>query len=174
MPVNSYKVDEQSSETGKLKTLFRLLSYLAVYKKEIISVLLIMAFCVAVSLLNPLIMEEAIDHFISAGNQDGLWKLIGFALSLNILMVIAIKIRMYVMARVCNNILVTIRQELYTHIQTLDFHFFDSRPTGKILARIIGDINSLKDVLSNCVTTLIPDFITICAVAVIMFVKIRF
>ena len=44
MPVNSYKVDEQSSETGKLKTLFRLLSYLAVYKKEIISVLLIMAF----------------------------------------------------------------------------------------------------------------------------------
>ena len=86
-------------------------------------------------------------------------------------MVIAIKIRMYVMARVCNNILVTIRQELYTHIQTLDFHFFDSRPTGKILARIIGDINSLKDVLSNCVTTLIPDFITICAVAVIMFVK---
>ncbi|MCI8847042.1 MAG: ABC transporter ATP-binding protein [Lachnospiraceae bacterium] len=171
MPVNSYKVDEQSSETGKLKTLFRLLSYLAVYKKEIISVLLIMAFCVAVSLLNPLIMEEAIDHFISAGNQDGLWKLIGFALSLNILMVIAIKIRMYVMARVCNNILVTIRQELYTHIQTLDFHFFDSRPTGKILARIIGDINSLKDVLSNCVTTLIPDFITICAVAVIMFVK---
>ena len=165
MPVNSYKVDEQSSETGKLKTLFRLLSYLAVYKKEIISVLLIMAFCVAVSLLNPLIMEEAIDHFISAGTQDGLWKLIGFAL------VIAIKIRMYVMARVCNNILVTIRQELYTHIQTLDFHFFDSRPTGKILARIIGDINSLKDVLSNCVTTLIPDFITICAVAVIMFVK---
>lgn len=171
MPVNSYKVDEQSSETGKLKTLFRLLSYLAVYKKEIISVLLIMAFCVAVSLLNPLIMEEAIDHFISAGNQDGLWKLIGFALFLNVLMVIAIKIRMYVMARVCNNILVTIRQELYTHIQTLDFHFFDSRPTGKILARIIGDINSLKDVLSNCVTTLIPDFITICAVAVIMFVK---
>ena len=64
-----------------------------------------------------------------------------------------------------------IRQELYTHIQTLDFQFFDSRPTGKILARIIGDINSLKDVLSNFITTLIPDFITICAVAVIMFAK---
>ena len=78
---------------------------------------------------------------------------------------------MYVMAKVCNNVLVNIRQELYTHIQTLDFKFFDSRPTGKILARIIGDINSLKDVLSNSVTTLIPDFITICAVVIIMFVK---
>ncbi|MDE6063120.1 MAG: ABC transporter ATP-binding protein/permease, partial [Lachnospiraceae bacterium] len=38
-------------------------------------------------------------------------------------------------------------------------------------SRIIGDINSLKEVLNNSVTTLIPDFITICAVVVIMVVK---
>ena len=82
-------------------------------------------------------------------NFRGLGRLIVFAVVLNILMVLGIKLRMYVMAKVCNSILVTIRQELYTHIQTLDFQFFDSRPTGKILARIIGDINSLKDVLSN-------------------------
>lgn len=71
----------------------------------------------------------------------------------------------------CNEILLTIRQELYTHIQKLDFRFFDSRPTGKILSRIIGDINSLKDVLSNCVTTLIPDGLTVIAVVVIMIWK---
>lgn len=171
MPVNSFKDDEQSIEASKLKTLVRLLSYLAVYKKEILLVLLIMAFCVAVSLLNPLIMETAIDVYISAENWDGLLHLTGFALILNVIMTGAMKVRMYIMAKVCNSILVTIRQELYTHIQVLDFQFFDSRPTGKILARIIGDINSLKDVLSNCVTTLIPDFITICAVAIIMFVK---
>lgn len=171
MPINSFKDDEQTIEVSKLKTLLRLLSYLLTYKKEILGVLAIMAFCVFVSLLNPLIMESAVDDYISKGNVPGLFKLIGFALLLNILMVIGIKIRMYVMAKVCNNILVTIRQDLYSHIQTLDFHFFDSRPTGKILARIIGDINSLKDVLSNCVTTLIPDFITICAVVIIMFVK---
>ncbi len=171
MPINSFKDDEQTIEVSKLKTLLRLLSYLLTYKKEILAVLAIMAFCVFVSLLNPLIMESAVDDYISKGDVIGLFKLIGFALSLNILMVIGIKIRMYVMAKVCNNILVTIRQDLYSHIQTLDFHFFDSRPTGKILARIIGDINSLKDVLSNCVTTLIPDFITICAVVIIMFIK---
>ena len=69
------------------------------------------------------------------------------------------------------NALLTIRQQLYTHIQKLDFAFFDSRPTGKILSRIIGDINSLKDVLSNSVTTLIPDMITVIAVVGIMFTK---
>lgn len=171
MPINSYKDDERTVETGKMKTLLRLLTYLLAYKKEIIIVLIIMAFCVAVSLLNPLIMESAIDNYIGRENFSGLFKLTAFALAINVLMILGVKARMYIMAKVCNNILVTIRQDLYTHIQTLDFQFFDSRPTGKILARIIGDINSLKDVLNNCVTTLIPDFITICAVAAIMFAK---
>ncbi len=171
MPINSFKEDETSTETGKMKTLFRLFSYLLAYKKEIVIVLFIMSFCVGVSLLNPLIIEAAIDKYIGTGNFSGLIRLILFALILNITMVGLIKLRMHIMNRVCNSILVTIRQELYTHIQTLDFHFFDSRPTGKILSRIIGDINSLKDVLGNCVTTLIPDFITICAVVVIMVLK---
>lgn len=171
MPINAIKDDEQTVETGKIKTLLRLFKYLLSYSKEIIGVLFIMAYCVTVNLLNPLIVESAIDDYIAKGNFIGLTGLLAFAIIINIIMILCIKLRMYVMAKVCNNILVTIRQELYTHIQTLDFHFFDSRPTGKILARIIGDINSLKDILGNCVTTLIPDFIMICAVVIIMFVK---
>ena len=171
MGINSYKEDEQSTSAGKLRTLLRLLSYLLAYKKEIILVLLIMTFCVIVSLVNPLLIEEAIDNYITAGNMAGLFRLVLFAILLNLLMIGGIKLRMYIMAKICNKILVTIRQELYSHIQTLDLQFFDSRPAGKILARIIGDINSLKDVLGNFVTTLIPDLATVLAVAVIMFVK---
>lgn len=171
MSINSYKEDEQLAQRSKTQTLLRLLSYLLTYKKEIIFVLLIMAFCVMVSLVNPLLIEAAVDRYIAAGNMPGLLRLVLFAIVLNLLMIGGIKLRMYIMAKVCNSILVTIRQELYTHIQTLDLHFFDSRPTGKILARIIGDINSLKEVLNNFVTTLLPDFATVAAVAAIMFVK---
>lgn len=171
MAVNSYKSDEQSVEKSKRETLVRLFRYLFQYKLQIIGVLLLMGYCVAVSLINPLIMERAIDTHIRANDYAGLVKLMIAALAVNVLVVFAVKIRMYVMAKVCNRILLTIRQELYTHIQTLDFKFFDSRPTGKILSRIIGDINSLKDVLNNCVTTLIPDFLTVVAVVVIMFAK---
>ena len=171
MPFNSFKEDEQTVETGKVKTLLRLFSYLLSYKKEIIGVLFIMAYCVFVSLVNPLIIETAIDDYIAVGKYKELLFLIAIAVVLNISMILLVKLRMVIMAKVCNEILLTIRKDLYTHIQTLDFHFFDSRPTGKILSRIIGDINSLKDVLSNSVTTLIPDFITISAVVVIMFVK---
>lgn len=171
MSVNSTKDDERSVETGKIKTLLRLFSYLLSYKREIITVLFIMIFCVGVSLINPLIIESAIDDYIRPRNFKGLVLICGIAVILNVIMILLIKLRMYIMAKVCNSVLLTIRQDLYTHIQTLDFHFFDSRPTGKILSRIIGDINSLKDVLSNSVTTLIPDFITISAVVAIMVVK---
>ena len=171
MAVNSYKEDEQSIERSKLQTLKRLFSYLFAYKGQILLVLLIMGYGVTVSLVNPLIMEAAIDDHIAIKDWNGLYKLLGIALILNLALVVTVKIRMYIMAKVCNRILLTIRQELYTHIQKLDFHFFDSRPTGKILSRIIGDINSLKDVLSNCVTTLIPDGLTVIAVVVIMIWK---
>ena len=171
MSVNSYKQDENIREVSKLKTLGRLFSYLLAHKASIFIVLFIMAYCVCVSLINPLIIESAIDNHISTGDYEGLYRLAAIALVLNAILIILVKARMYIMAKVCNKVLVTIRQQLYTHIQTLDFKFFDSRPTGKILARIIGDINSLKDVLSNSDTTLIPDFITICAVVGIMFVR---
>ncbi|MBQ7955864.1 MAG: ABC transporter ATP-binding protein [Lachnospiraceae bacterium] len=171
MATNSFKDDEQHVEAGKMQTLLRLFSYLLSYKKTIFGVLMIMAYCVFVSLINPLIMESAIDDFITAGKFKGLAILLGTAVVINIVMILLVKLRMNVMAKVCNSILLTIRQELYTHIQKLDFHFFDSRPTGKILSRIIGDINSLKNVLESCVTTLLPDFFTICAVLTIMIVK---
>ena len=171
MPINSYKEDEKAAEASKLQTLGRLFSYLLQYKLPIFGVLLIMAYCVAASLINPLLIEKAIDDYIAVKDFMGLYKLAAFAITLNLILIVLVKLRMYIMAKVCNSVLVDIRQQLYTHIQTLDFHFFDSRPTGKILARIIGDINALKDVLSNSVTTLIPDFITVCAVVAIMFIK---
>ena len=81
------------------------------------------------------------------------------------------RVQTILMARVTNQVLLTIREELYAHIQTLSFHFFDSRPTGKILARVIGDVNSLKELLSDSVTQLVPEFVTVVGVAVIMVVK---
>ena len=171
MAVNSFREDEHMENTDKKKILRRLLSYLLVNKKAIAGVLLCMGVTVAISLVNPLIIEEALDHYVAASDFIGLAKLGIFALVLNIIFIIMVKVRMYIMAKMTNKILLDIRQDLYEHIQTLSFAFFDSRPTGKILARIIGDVNSLKDVLNNFVTTLIPELITVIGVVVIMLVK---
>lgn len=171
MATNSYKDDEKQVEQSKAKTLARLFKYLLDYKFKISIVLISMIYAIVISLINPLIMAEAIDNCVRKGNYNRLMLMLGIALVLNVIVVLVVKLRMYIMAKVCNDIIMKIRQQLYTHIQTLDFQFFDSRPTGKILSRIIGDINSLKDVLNNCVTSFIPDGVTIMAVMIIMFIK---
>lgn len=171
MAVNSFREDERLEGIGKAQTLKRLFSYMLQYKLQIFGVLICMLITVGITLINPLMIEAAIDVYIAGRDMPGLARLAALAAALNIIFIIMVKVRMYVMAKISNQILLEIRQELYEHIQTLSFSFFDSRPTGKILARIIGDVNSLKNVLVNAVTTLIPDFITICGVVVIMVVK---
>ena len=171
MAVNAIKDDEDVSTVKKSITVKRLLSYLFAFKKQIVGILLIMAYCVGVSLVNPLIIESAIDDCITPGNYIGLIKLIVIALIINIVWVILVKVRVYVMSLVSNEIIKRIREEVYTNLQTLDFKFFDSRPTGKILSRVMSDVNSLKEVLKNFVLTLLPDFILVFAVMIIMLVK---
>ena len=173
MAVNSFREDEKVVSQGKWKVIVRLLSYLKNYKLGVAGVLLCMMVTVAISLINPLLIEAAIDNYIDTTDADmaGLIRLGLFAAGLNIIFITLVKVRMYGMSKISNKILLTIREELYVHIQKLSFRFFDSRPTGKILARIIGDVNSLKDVLSSAVTILIPDFITVIGVVAIMMVK---
>ncbi|MDY3917762.1 MAG: ABC transporter ATP-binding protein [Candidatus Limivivens sp.] len=171
MSVNAVREDEQLRQVKQSVTLLRLLRYLLGYRLQIAAVLVMMGISIGIVLINPLLIEWAIDVPIAERDADSLIRLGILAVCLNLLLVLLVKVRMYLMARISNQVLLNIRQELYTHIQTLGFSFFNSRPTGKILARIIGDVNSLKDVLTNCVTTLIPEFLTICAVVCIMLAK---
>ena len=169
--MNSYKIDEQQVKKSTFETMPRLFKYLLKHKAKIAVVFALMAVGTAVDLSNPLLNEIAIDKYIMLKNVPGLLRLIALMAVINIIAVLAIKIRMLIMAKLSNKVIQDLRQELYEHIQKLDLAFFDSRPSGKILARIIGDTNSLKDIIENAVTTLIPNMVTVIAVMVIMFIK---
>lgn len=169
--MNSYKIDEQQVQKSSFETMPRLFRYLLRHKGRIALVLLMMAFGTTVDLVNPLLNERAVDRYIIPGDVPGLIGIVALAAVLNTLAVLAMKMRMILMAKTSNKVIQELRQELYDHIQGLDLAFFDSRPSGKILARIIGDTNSLKDIIENAVTTLIPNLVTVIAVVVIMLVK---
>lgn len=169
--MNSFKQDEQLVKKSNFETMPRLFKYILNYKGKIAGVFACMAVGTTVDLINPLLCELAIDRYIMKAQIPGLVRIIILSAVINILAVLAMKIRMILMAKTSNKVIQNLRQELYNHIQSLDLAFFDSRPSGKILARIIGDTNSLKDIIENAVTTLIPNMVTVVAVMVIMFVK---
>ncbi len=171
MAVNSIRQDEEQGKVRKKDMVIRLFSYLLASKKELAAVGGILAVTLSINMVWPLLMEWAVNRCVAEKDIPGLLKLGAGALILLLVYAWGSRLRMLIMARLSNQVLMTIRQELYTHLQTMSLHFFDSRPTGKILARLIGDVNALKEVVSDSVTKLIPDLLTVAGVAVIMAVK---
>jgi ATP-binding cassette subfamily B protein len=170
MPINTFKEDEELKQKLNITIIKRLLTYLKPYKVPVVKTLLLMAVVIAVELFNPYLLKLGIDKFIAEGDWQNLFLLGGIMVIANIVAVVCSRSRMLIMGKVSNSILLTIRQQLYSHIQKLSFAFFDSRPVGKILARIIGDVNSLNDLFTNSVTSLIPEFVKISSAVAIMMV----
>ncbi len=168
MAINTTKDDEELKESLKMDVLKRLFKNLLDYKKQIVVVTLLILITVGIGIAYPLIVQHIIDVEIVNKNIKGLFALVIFALILGIINMVSNIIWRNIMARVSNDVVKKIRRKLYIHIQYLGLDFFDSRPAGKILARVTGDVNSLKDVLSSTITQLIPEAITIVAVLIVM------
>lgn len=168
MARNTFRQDEQLQETLNIKTVIRLFSYLKPYKKEVVKVMALMAVVVTVSLVSPLLMRMAINDFIANANLPGLAVLGLVMTGIYAASMLCSRYRIMIMSVVSSKILMRIRQDLFNHIQKLSFSFFDSRPAGKILARIMGDVNSLGELFTNSVTNLIPEAVMLVAVVTIM------
>ncbi|ERI94592.1 ABC transporter, ATP-binding protein [Clostridiales bacterium oral taxon 876 str. F0540] len=169
MARNTVKQDEDLRKFSNSEILKRLFSYLKSYKLKVFVILLLLIFVMIVNIINPYLLKVAIDQNINNNDLHGLLIIGVFMVVMNFLSMIASSIRITKMAAVTNDILLKIRHDLYTHIQKLSFSFFDNRPVGKILARVIGDVNSLQDLFNNAVTNFIPQLLTIVCVGVMMF-----
>lgn len=169
MAINSIKQDEELKNHSNKEIIVRLLSYLKDFKLKVFIVILLMIFVMVCGLLNPKLLQVSIDKYVGNKNLKGILYMGVILLVLNFFSMIASKIRIKMMSSVTNNILLNIRHELYCHIQKLSFTFFDSRPVGKILARIMGDVNSLQELFTNSITNFIPDILNLIFVTIVMF-----
>ena len=171
MSINSTKQDEEHKDNGKSRVILRLFKYMLQYKKQIIIVVSCMLLNIAIAAINPLLIDHAIDEEIAGKDIKGLIIVVGISLTICTIYMFLERFWKKKMAKISNKVLMTIRDELYTHIQTLSFSFFDTRPTGKIIARVIGDVNSLKEVIQSTVTQLLPDMLMLIVVFTIMIIK---
>ncbi|TGY44183.1 ABC transporter ATP-binding protein [Clostridium sartagoforme] len=161
---------EKEEIRSKKEIVFRLFSYLKDYKKESALSIILMGLITISNNLNPYLMKIAIDNNIKNNDIKGLVYIGLFLVVINLLTLLFSKIKWKVISYVTNSILVNIRMELYTHIQKLPFNFFDRRPVGKILARVMGDVNSLKNLFDQSIQSLIPEIISLISVIIFMLI----
>ncbi|CUP51892.1 ABC transporter [Clostridium baratii] len=166
---NKYDVDE-SLETGfNIEHLKRLGGYMSPYKKKIISSILLMMLSSCISLIGPILVKKAIDDLIPNNNILGLFLVSVLYVIIFVVIAIIMKHRMFAMGEVGQNVLVDIRYDLFKNLQNVPFDYFDNRPHGKILVRVVNYINSLSDILSNGFVNLIADMVTLVITVGFMF-----
>ncbi|KFF31250.1 ABC transporter ATP-binding protein [Bifidobacterium bombi] len=157
---NTYRQDEELEEKVNLRDILRVAAYLKPYKGRVARILAVVIFMSCINVTVPYLTKIMIDTAIP--NKD-LWQLERLAGLFAVLIVVfefGLRYRTLEITRVGQLMLKDMRRDLFTHIQKLPFSYFDSRPHGKILVRVVNYVNTLSDTLSSGLINVIADVFT--------------
>lgn len=161
MAKNKYDVDEVLTKEFHKGHLKQLLKYILPYKKSLFISLFLMLICSFTGLICPYLSKLAIDTAIPNKDIKFLFILSAVFLFAMIILRFCIKYRILYMENFGQTILTDLRKDLFTHLQSLSPNYYDSRPDGKILIRVVNYINSLSNLLTNGLIDLICNIVTL-------------
>lgn len=169
MARNRYDVDEVLETPFDFAHLKRSFVYIKKYKGKMITALMLSVFAAISGLLGPLITQYALDNTIPQKNMRQL-----VLLTLAFVGTIAVSItfstiRSRIMTVVGQDIIFDIRTDLFKHLQELPFEYYDNRPHGKILIRVVNYVNSVSDMLSNGIINVILECLNMLFIMIFMF-----
>ncbi len=170
MARNKFDIDETLETPFDIRHLKRALDYAAKYKGRIVGALILSAFAVVISLIAPLITQYAVDNCM--GGKEDIPSLVICAvlfLASIVISTILTKKRSVMMTKVGQDIVYDIRRDLFKHMQDLPFEYYDSRPHGKILVRIVNYINSISDLMTNGIINFVLEIFNLLFIIVFMF-----
>lgn len=166
---NTYKQDEVLDEPFNFRHLLRAWKYIKKYSSKMIVALLLSAIGGIAALYSPKITKYALDEVVPAGDKALLVKLALLLLGIFIVSIVFITIRSRIMVKVSQSIIYDIRKDLFAHLQKLPFQYYDDRPHGKILIRVVNYVNSVSDMLSNGLINVVLEIINIIFIIIFMF-----
>ncbi|MCY3977646.1 MAG: ABC transporter ATP-binding protein [Chloroflexi bacterium] len=126
----------------------RLFSYLRPHRKELAVAIVMMLFSVIANVASPPLIGWAIDEGISKRDSSVLFAGIAAFAALQTLGFIGFRIQLGTMAVIGQTIIKTLRDQLFDHIQYLSISFFAEYEVGRLLARVINDVNVVREAVT--------------------------
>lgn len=166
---NTYKVDEAYEEEFNFKHILLASKYIKKYIKRMIGALLISGFAGAVGLIGPILTSKLLDEVVIAKEYKMLYMLTACLVGISVAGIVLAIIRSKLMINVSQHIVYDIRRDLFEHLQKLSFQYYDDRPHGKILIRVVNYVNSVSDMLSNGLINIILETINLIFIVCFMF-----
>ncbi|WP_085367933.1 ABC transporter ATP-binding protein [Enterococcus faecalis] len=168
MARNTFDVDETLEKEFNWSHYKRLGAYINPYKKAVFKTLFVIILANLASMLGPYFTKIAIDQVIPQKNLSLLLILGAIFLFSLVIIGWCMRYRIYAITEIGQDILKDMRFSIFEHLQKLPFSYFDSRPHGKILIRVVNYINTLSDLLSNGLINLISDLFNVIITLIFM------
>ena len=126
----------------------------------------------AVSILNlagPYLTKIVIDDHIKVGNLEGLDKIAAIYLSVLIISFLFQFSQTYLMQYIGQKVMYDLRAKVFGHIHKMSFSFFDKNPIGKIITRVVNDVEVLNEMLTSGLILVFSDLFTLVGIFVVLF-----
>lgn len=150
-------------------TLKRLWSYLGIYKLSLIAVIIIVCVTTALTLMGPYLIGYAIDHFIVTVDLEGLARVIGLMIVIYLLSALTTWLQNYIMIGISQKAIREIRNDMFEKFQSLSLGYFDRHSTGDLMSRLVNDVQTISNTISQSVTQFISSLLTVVGVVIVMF-----
>lgn len=170
MPPVKMRGDGRKAKDPK-KTISRLLGYLGRYRRTLVVVVVCIVLSAVAQAASASSLGTLVDGYITpllAQAQPDYQPLIRFLIMMAGIYLVGMTASFlynFLMVRVGQGVQKSIRDEMFTHMQTLPIRFFDTHPAGDVMSRYTSDIDTLRQMLSQA----IPQCISSVATLVVVF-----
>ncbi len=166
-----HEYSDEEQELGKVYDrvlMKRLIQYLKPYRFQLFVIAIFMIGTTLSRLAGPIIIKMGIDRHIIPGELDGLSIFAGlFVLSLLGEFIFAY-FEEYRQLMVGQHVMRDLRQTLFSHLQRLDVQYFDKNPVGRLMTRVMGDVQVLNELFTSGVITSFGNMLSILGIVVVM------
>ena len=166
---NKYDVDEILESEFSIEHLKRSGVYIRRHAKSLIAAFITSLISILAALAIPYLLMLITDEFIPAKDIRGIiiTGLIGALLTVVIMVTSQIKGKICI--KTGQTIVSEIRKDLFEHLQTLPFDYFDSRPHGKIMVRVVNYVNTIADFFANGIVNIVIELLSLIIIPFFMF-----
>ncbi len=147
----------------------KLMSYIMRYRLSALLSILMVFMATLMFLLGPYLFGYAIDHGIVKGDKGMVIKIALLLLGVETLRALLVIVQSYNIQNIGQKVMMDLRMELFSHIQTLPVSFFDKNPVGRLVTRLTNDIAALGELFSAGIIVVIGDVFIIVGIIVTMF-----
>ena len=167
MARNRYFEDEEVEEVSG-KTLRRIIAYLKPFRWKVVLAIGLVLVAAIASQIGPLLVRTAIDVHMPSGNVRGIVFVAAVFAALLVGSAFALRHRLLIMIPLGNIIIQQIREQVFSHVNRLSFKFFDDRPAGKIIHRIMVYVDRLQMLIKHGVVNIVADIFRLLVILVFM------